>query len=204
MTISYPLTVPSHGFRSLVLRAVEKVGIVESPTSFQPGIQDFGGQRWEADVELPPLSRADASAWVAFLQSLKGVYGTFLMGDPVGATPRGAWAGTPLVNGAHSAGAESLALDGLTASTTLKAADYINVGSGLTTHLHQLLADASANGSGQVTIDIWPPLRADLADNAAIVKTSAMGRWRLATNTRSWDIALAQIYGIRFVAVEAF
>lgn len=207
MTISYPLSLPSSGFRSIGLRVVDAVGVAESPFSFQADVQHFGGQHWEADIELPPLKRGgsdEAEEWVAFLLSLKGRYGTFLMGDPAGATPRGTWAGSPKVLGAHAAGANTLALDGFTAAATVKAGDYVQVGTGSTTHLHKALADGTADGSGLLTLDIWPNLRAALADNDAIVKTSAVGLWRLASNTRRWDIGLAKFYGIRFVAVEAF
>lgn len=207
MTISYPLSLPSSGFRSINLRAVDAVGVTESPFTFQADVQHFGGQQWQADIELPPLKRGgsdEAEDWVAFLLSLKGRYGTFLMGDPAGATPRGTWAGSPQVMGAHAAGASALALDGFTAGATVKKGDYVNTGSGSTTHLYKSLVDGTANGSGELTIDIWPNLRTALADNDAIVSTSALGLWRLASSARSWDIGLAKIYGIRFVAVEAF
>ena len=204
MTITFPISLPaSPAPRSLVLRAYDAAAVAESPFSLVQDVQEFGGQRWELDVELPPMKRVDAAAWVAALKSLRGRRGTFLYGPVVEASPQGTWAGTPLVDGAHAAGATAVSLKGLDASATIKADDYFNFGTGSSTRLHSALADATADGSGDVTIDIWPHLRAALADEAAIVSSSPKGIWRLASNTRQWDIGLAQIYGIRFVAVEA-
>lgn len=205
--ITYPLETPSTELVGLTLRAVEAIGFVEAPTSFRSNTQDFGGQRWEADIELSPAmmrgGELEPEEWVALLLALRGRRGTFLAGDPAGATPRGGWAGTPVVNGAHAAGASAVALDGLTAGTTVKRGDYIQFGSGLLTHLHKVTQDGTASGAGEITIDIWPFLRASLADNDAIVTTGAKGHWRLASNTRQWSIRHARLYGISFAAIEA-
>ena len=125
MAITYPLTLPSHtGIRNITLRAVNTVGMSMSPFTYQQQAVAHAGQRWEVDVTLPAMNRADAEQWVAFLVSLRGRFGTFTLGDPVGASPRGSAGGTPLVNGASQIGG-TLAIDGCTASQTgwLKAGD---------------------------------------------------------------------------------
>lgn len=203
MAITYPLSLPSTAIRAIRLTAVDVVAVGSSPFTLTDQVQQHSGQRWEADIELPPMVRADAEAWITFLLSLKGRYGTFLLRDTVSGTPRGAWAGSPLVKGAHSAGASSVTLDGLTPATTVKAGDYLQFGSGTSSRLHKVLADATADGAGEVSLDLWPSLRESLADNAAVVTSNAVGTFRLASNARSWDIGLAQIYGLRFAATEA-
>lgn len=203
MTISYPLSLPSTGIRSIRLTARDMVALGESPFTLSGQAQQHAGQRWEADIELPPMRRDDAEAWITFLLKLKGRYGTFLLRDTVSGTARGAWAGTPLVKGAHAAGASAVTLDGLTPATTVKAGDYLQFGSGLSTRLHKVLDDGAADGAGEITVDLWPNLRESLADNAAVVTGNALGLFRLASNERAWDIGLAQIYGLRFTAMEA-
>lgn len=203
MTISYPLSLPNTDVRGITIRAVDVVGVGESPFTLQHQLQQHQGQRWEADIELPPMKRADAEAWIAFLLKLKGRWGTFLLRDTVSGTPRGTWAGSPLVNGAHAANANAVALDGLTPGATVSEGDWIQFGTGASTRLHKSLSSATANGSGQVTLDIWPNLREALADNAAVVTSNAVGTFRLANNTRAWSVELAQVYGLRFSAVEA-
>ena len=205
MAITYPLTLPSHtGIRNITLRAVNTVGMTMSPFTYQQQAVAHAGQRWEVDVTLPAMNRADAEQWVAFLVSLRGLLGTFTLGDPVGASPRGSAGGTPLVNGASQIGG-ILAIDGCTASQTgwLKAGDYIQLGTAGTATLHKVLKDADSNGSGQVSLDIWPYIRTAPSDNATVVVTNTVGRFRLSSNEQNWNIRETSIYGITFGGIEA-
>ena len=205
MAITYPLTLPSHtGIRNITLRAVNTVGLTQSPFTYAQQAVAHSGQRWECDVSLPAMNRADAEQWVAFLVSLRGQLGTFTLGDPVGASPRGSAGGTPLVNGASQTGG-TLAIDGCTASQTgwLKAGDYIQLGTGASATLHKVLADADSNSSGEVSLDIWPYIRTAPNDNATVVVTNTVGRFRLASNEQNWNIRETSVYGITFGGVEA-
>jgi len=205
MAITYPLTLPSHtGIRNITLRAVNTVGLTQSPFTYAQQAVAHSGQRWEVDVTLPAMNRADAEQWVAFLISLRGQLGTFTLGDPVGASPRGSAGGTPLVNGASQIGG-TLNIDGCTASQTgwLKAGDYIQLGTAGSATLHKVLADVDSNGSGQVSVDIWPYIRTAPSDNASVTVTNTVGRFRLASNTQNWSIRDTALYGITFGGVEA-
>lgn len=204
MAITYPLSFPSVGIRSMNIRARNVVGISASPFTGQQQVYKHQGQWWEAEVTLPPMKRADAEQVVAFLLSLNGVYGTFLLGDPANTAPRGVGTGTPLVYGADQTGSE-LITDGWTTSTTgiLKAGDWIQLGTGSATRLYKVLADANSDGSGIATLDIYPNLRQSPADNAQIIKSSPKGQWRLSSNDTNWSIDEASIYGITFACVEA-
>jgi hypothetical protein len=208
MTISYPLTLPiASGIARVNLRAVNAVAITESPFTFKQQVVQHSGQRWEAEVTMPPMQRADAEEWISFLLSLNGVKGTFLLGDPNAATPRGtasATPGTPLVNGADQTG-ETLTIDGLPTSETgyLKAGDYIQIGGGSAATLHKVLVDVDTNALGQATLDIWPYIRTAPADDATVVVSSAKGLFRLSTNQTDWSINEAAFYGVTFAAIEA-
>ena len=90
MTISYPLAFPTHTRRrSVEMRATNAVAYASSPFTFAGQAFAYPGQMWQADVTLPPMKRTDAEQWVAWLMSLRGQLGTFLMGDMLGCTPRG-------------------------------------------------------------------------------------------------------------------
>lgn len=204
MALSYPLAFPSSQEPSqITIRARSVVGVSESPFTFEQQTQAMGGERLEADVVLPPLSRADAEDWIGWLLALNGQEGTFLMGDMVNTTARGTWAGSPLVNGAHSARAKSIAMDGFTAGATVKRGDWFQIGTGSSSRLYKVVQDATASGGGTLTLEIWPGLRAALSDNASLDITSPVGCWRLASNVREYSIGLARMYGLRFSAVEA-
>ena len=208
MAISYPLSLPTvSGIAQINLRAVNAVGISESPFTFKQQIIEHSGQRWEADVSMPPMQRENAERWISFLVSLNGVRGTFLLGDPNAATPRGSASttpGTPVVNGAGQTG-DSLTIDGCPNNATgyLKAGDYIQLGGGSSATLHKVLSDVDTNGIGQASLDLWPYIRNAPADDSTVVVSNAKGLFRLGSNQTDWSINQAAIYGITFSALEA-
>ena len=90
MAIAYPLSIPTAiGIEQIELRANNVVAVSESPFTFVQQTVVHSGQRWEASVTIPPVRRDLAEPWIAFLLSLQGRRGTFLLGDPNMATPRG-------------------------------------------------------------------------------------------------------------------
>lgn len=204
MALTYPLSIPSDLKASeieFIARSV--VGQSSSPFTGEEQVYVHQGEWWEMNVVIQPQKIANAAAVIAFLLSLNGRQGTFLMGDPSFTSPRGTWAGSPKVLGAHSAGVKTIAMDGFTASATVKAGDWFQIGTGSSSRLHQVVQDGTADGSGLLNIEIWPRTRAALADDATFTTSSPKGVWRLASNSRSWSVGRAKIYGIRFAAVEA-
>ncbi|MBL4704473.1 MAG: hypothetical protein JKY54_08120 [Flavobacteriales bacterium] len=205
MAIAYPLTLPTvNTARRITFRQVNAGALSQSPFTFKQQAVLHTGQRWEADVSLPPMSRAQAAQWIGFLASLKGISGTLLMGDPSAPLPRGSAGGTPLVMGADQTGGELL-IDGATANQTgwLLVGDYIQLGAGGTVSLHMVLADVDTDGSGQATLDLWPNIRSAPGDNDALTLIGTVGIWRQSTNTVSWDVDSASIFGMSFTLVEA-
>jgi hypothetical protein len=207
MAISYPLNTPTNiGIANITLMAENAVAISQSPFTFQQQIVAHPGQRWAASISLPPMRRVDAENWVAFLLSLKGQVGTFLLGDPNCFNAQGSartTPGTPLVNGASQTG-DTLTIDGLPTSVTgyLLPGDYIQLGSGSAAQLYKVLTQVDTSG-GAATLDIWPNLRSSPADNAAVVVANTKGRFRLKDNITQWNINEISSYGITFDCVEA-
>jgi hypothetical protein len=205
MAISYPLSLPTNkGLAKIRLTANSVVGVSQSPFTAKQQVYKYTGQFWEAEINLPPMKRADAEYWISFLLKLNGPYGTFLLGDPNGGTARGVATGTPLVMGGSQTGNE-LITDGWTNSTTgiLKAGDYIQLGAASSAQLYKVLDDVNSNGSGQATLTIWPDLRSAPSDNAAITVANPKGVFRLSSNQQAWDINEATFYGMTFAAREA-
>ena len=204
MAITYPLSHPTNvGFASASMTAKSVVGVSRSPFTGAQQVQKHQGQWWEFQASLPPMTRATAEEWVAFLLSLNGMQGTFLLGDPLGTTARGIATGTPLVKGASQTG-NSLITDGWTASQTgiLKAGDYFQLGNSTSSKLYKVLNDANSDGSGDATFDIWPNINTAVSDDTALTVASAKGLFRLAANEMRWDLQQAQKYGIAFSAIE--
>jgi len=192
MAITYPLDIPNTiGIESIELRAVNSVATSQSPYTYKQQIVSHGGQKWEASVNIPSVRRDLAGAWKAMLVALKGQEGTFLMGDPDYTTPQGTVSACTLTG---DAGDDSVTV---VMTGTLKAGDYIQLGAGINSKLHQVLQDQSGNG----TLEIWPSLRSTYT-NATVVFNSPKGVFRLATNMTSWSINNSSSYGISFEAVE--
>lgn len=208
MDLSSPLNTPTNiGIANITLSAENAVAISQSPFTYQQQVVAHPGQRWAASISLPPMKRVDAEYWVAFLLSLKGQIGTFLLGDPNCVTAQGSASttpGTPLVNGAGQTG-DTLIIDGLPVSTTgyLLPGDYIQLGSSTTTQFYKVLTQVNTSVSGGATLDLWPNLRSSPANNATIIVANTKGRFRLKDNVTQWGINEISSYGITFDCVEA-
>ena len=195
MAISYPLAQPTTiGIEQIELRAVNAVAISSSPFTYKQQIVSHGGQRWEAAVTIPSVRRDLAAAWKSMLVALKGQTGTFYLGDPDYATPRGTVSACTLTG---NAGDETV---DVTMIGTLLAGDYIQLGSTVdgTAKLHQVLQDQSGSGA----LEIWPKLR-NTYSGATVTFNNPKGVFRLRENVTLWSINNASFYGISFEAVEA-
>jgi hypothetical protein len=208
MAETYPLSFPTQtGVARVEITATDVVSINQSPFTLSQQVVRHAGARWSAMIAIPPVKREDSEYWNAFLLRLRGQFGTFLLGDPNAATPRGSAAsaaGTPVVNGASQTG-NNLNIDGLPASVTgyLLAGDYIQLGSASSARLYKVLENVSTNASGEATLNLWPDLRSSPADGAIVVVSNAKGLFRLESNDATWSINNAGFYSISFSAVEA-
>lgn len=195
MALTYPLAQPTTiGIEQIELRAVNAVAISSSPFTYKQQVVAHGGQRWEASVTIPSVRKDLAASWKAMLVGLKGQTGTFYLGDPDCASPRGT------ATSATATGLVGGDTVNLTMTGTLLAGDYIQLGStgDGTAKLHQILEDIDGSG----TVNIWPNLRNDYT-GATVTLTNPKGVFRLKENITSWSINNASFYGISFEAIEA-
>ena len=194
MAISYPLNTPTTiGIESIELRAVNAVAVSQSPFTYKQQVISHQGQIWSASVSIPSVRRDLAADWKAMLVALKGSVGTFLLGDPDYATPRGTVSGTPTLSGTAGDSTVSITMTG-----TLLAGDYIQLGTGSAARLHQVLVDQSGSGN----LEIWQDLRSTYSGET-VIYSSPKGVFRLGNSTTSWSIDNASFYGISFEAIEA-
>lgn len=190
---TYPLAMPAHtGIRSIEFRSINSVAYERSPFTFAGQAQAAAGQMWMADVALPPMQRADAEKWVAWLVSLRGQFGTFYLGDPLADAPSGT-STTASITGTAGSNSVTVSMTG-----TLLAGDWFSLGSGSSQRLHKVTADQSGSG----TLSIYPSLRSTVSSASADL-TYPKGLFRLASNETSWSVNEAAIYGISFSAMEA-
>ena len=146
------------GAVSRVTRHLRRAAAVsESPFTFQQQVQIWSGRAWVYDIEFYPQRGADARALDAILNQIGGVSGTFVFEDPT--TGRADIAGNPEVSEIAQTGS-SMATSGWASSTTvMQAGECFSLGTGATTRLYQLTADAVSDVSGFATLQIQPDLR---------------------------------------------
>lgn len=192
MAISYPVSTPTDiGIADIQLSATNAVAVSKSPFTFATQVHAYSGEMWSASVTIPTVRKDLAEPWVAFLLSLRGQYGTFLLGDPNRTSPQGT-ATSATITGSLGDRSVTVAMTG-----TLKAGDYFQLGSGSSARLHKVLVDQSGNG----TLEIWPALRDDYTTASATL-TNAKGVFRLASNSTQWGIGSSSAYSIQFDAME--
>jgi hypothetical protein len=206
MAISYPITLPTaQGFTRVTIVPQSAVAVYGSPFTGQQQIFQHPLQMLMATIELPPMKRERAAVVVAAMMSLHGQRGTFIFGDPAWYFPQGVGTGTPTINGASQTG-NTISTTGWTVSTTgiLKAGDWIQIGSGSTMQLCMVTVDASSNGSGVASLELFPRVRTAFASGTAITVTSPKGVWRLTAQPSFLHDVDTMTRGLVFEAMEAF
>jgi hypothetical protein len=196
--IPMPTTPPAPA--SMEWTADDTVAVSISPFTKQQQVQDWQASGMEASVSMPPLTKAQAPAWIAWLMALHGQANVFQLGDPLAVAPQGSGLGTPLVNGSGQTG-YTLALRGWapSAAGVLLPGDWIQIGY----RLYRNLQAANADGSGDLVLSIWPQLRESPADGTAVILNNTQGLWRLKENARKWSETASRTYGLEFSIIEA-
>ena len=64
---------PNVGIQSMTMRLRSATSISQSPFTFDQQTYQHQGVRWEAEVTLPPLKRADAKQVEGFFAALRGL-----------------------------------------------------------------------------------------------------------------------------------
>ena len=174
---------PDIGFTSMTMRLRSATSVSQSPFTYDQQTYQHQGVRWEAEVTLPPLSRADAKQVEAFFASLRGQGQTFRMGNPL----HNVTAVGTITSGARNATTVTGSVAGAVAG------DYFELNGAL--YIITAIAES--------TFDIMPPLRTAITSATSMDFTLPKGNWRLASNEIEWNINQASLYGFTFACVEA-
>ena len=108
--------------------------------------------------------------------------------------------GTPLLNGAVTTG-RTIAIDGLTAGYVIQEGFWLSLVKSGQHFLHSVGVGATANGSGQATIQLNELLRDSFADNTVVnlaepqVEGLLPGDW-------SWSVDVNRVFPIEFSLKE--
>ena len=203
---SYPLTIPSSPYYSKSTWSLQrKTAISLSPFSGAQQVFQYDYALWSATLTLPPMKRSDAANWQAFILKLHGRVGTFLIGDPDARTPRGTISGAVTLGSNAAVGdyTISLATSQTSQVNVFRAGDYIQLGSGATSKLYMIVDDANTNGSGDVDVNIEPPIKTAGTSGNTVVYNNPKGLFRMVSPEIDWDADDVGKYGITFAIMEA-
>jgi len=174
---------PDVGFQNMTMRLVSATSISTSPFTYDQQTFQHPGVRWEAEVTLSPLKRADAKEVEGFFAALRGQGNTFTMGNPLHNTTATGTITSGTKNATTVTGTVSGAVVG----------DYFEIGGAL-----YIITGKTAS-----TLDIMPPLRTAISASTSLDFTKPKGTWRLASNDIGCNIDTAGLYGFTFACVEA-
>lgn len=176
-----------------------------SPFTGHQQVYAYPGKWWEADVVLTPMTRSDYSIWAGFFARLNGMEGVFTFGPSNEATSRATPSGTPLVNGAGQKNQSTIATDGWANSTNvLQSGDFISIQGSTYKSLYRVTGPVTSDGSGNANIGIWPALRSDVGDNAAITFTNPLGTFRLSDASINALESDDNLFDVQFSIREVF
>lgn len=130
--------------------------------------KQFAGQYFGFTVTMPLMTQAQFQEYHAFLVKQKGSFDTFDIEYPLNNQGADKAKTTVATRAVASTGATAVQVDGFSNNQddALKAGDLIKFSGH--NKVYMVTADVNSNGTGQSTINIEPPLQADLADNEAV------------------------------------
>lgn len=189
MTFAYPLDIPLKDFSEVEVESVDINSMQSSTFTGIESIQEFEGDYWKINLRYLDLNEELGRKVSAFVFALRRSVGTFVVNFPGYGGPRGSASQTPSspqVDGTGQAGKRFLNIKNATPSITqwLLAGDIIQVGPDSRPHWHMALQDVTTDATGRATIDVWPALRASIADNDVVILDEPLGIFLLSENTR--------------------
>ncbi len=166
---------------SCELLAISQKLVFRSPFGGFSQIVDQPGSRWRMSITLPAQKIREAGRAEGFLMQLTLGVDTvqaYHFGRPA---PRGTMRGTPALSAAAVRGATSFAIDGSVSGVTLRIGDMI----GAAGQLFMVKADVTVASGGTATVQIMPPVRADIPIDTLVIWDKPTANFVMASNTSS-------------------
>jgi len=160
-------------------------------------------QRWKFTCSYKNLTRAEFAPILAFITKQRGQKETFTVIPPTISDALGSETTTISVNGSHSAGDTTIAIDGFNADTagSLKAGDFLKFASH--TKVYMVVADVTPS-SNAATVTIEPPLIEALANDSTVTYDDVPFTVYLTGNVQQYSLGLMDKYNYEFDVCEAF
>jgi len=151
----------------------------------------FGFPRWRVSLSAKQdIHLAEAGFWEALSVRMRGKLNRLAVWDPVRALPQGSMRGSPALAAAATAGSYTASINagGGQAGTTLKAGDWLQLGTGYgTSQLVKVVQDLTLNGSGIGTVTFEPAIRFTIPLNSTVIYDKPVAYYGLASSPPGWS-----------------
>ena len=159
-------------------------------------------QRWSMEVSFPPMTRAEFAPIMAFIVSQRGQKESFQFTPVIIDDALGVETGTVAINGAHSVGATSIAMDGFAGDGAgrFKAGDFIKFASH--DKVYMVVSDVTSS-SNAATVTIEPPLTTALDADSTVTYDSVPFTVALSNDIQEFDLPSDAFfrYELKFIEV---
>ena len=165
MAGAFPIS--SAGFSTLGIKSIQNT-IISKSQSGKKLARQIDGQRFAFTAQIITGKRSDIyGELMAFIIKQRSQKENFTIIPPEIEDARGVETGTLSVNGSHTVGDTTIAIDGFAADTAnrLRSGDFIKFNGH--TKVYMVVADVTSS-SGAATVTIEPPLTTALSDDEAV------------------------------------
>lgn len=188
-----------------------------APNGARPFLLDFGtvlrpanggptqrinrlGMRFGVQVTLPPL-RSDGEGLTVISRLLQARAQELLLDCPM---IDGIWssAGTAPRVKVDVAGGTTLQMKGLVAGYALAEGRFFSIIHSARRYLHLAAAATTADGAGDATVSVWPPMRTNFAADDVIEIDAPKMQGHVVDDQTGWQMALARRSTLSFTVHE--
>ena len=182
-------------FKSLVFTDNRPI-LLNQTLSGKKSARQIGAQYFSFTVQMPPVDQLKAQEIFAFLSKQKGGYENFTIAAPLNNKGNSHSETDIVVNGATSAGASAVPMDGFSHTNhALRAGDLIKFAGHSKVYMVQDEVTASGGGA---TVNIQPNLVANVADDEAVTTNKPLFNVYLANDEIRYTTDISGFYNISF------
>jgi hypothetical protein len=158
---------------------------------------------WTASLVIDTQLDYQAGEWQALLLKLRGQTNQLALHNVGRPAPLGTMRGAMVCFNA-TAGASTMVVGATSAqgNKTLKTGDFLGFGTGTAQQIVMVVADATSDANGDVTIVFEPPLRQSYANGTAVVWDKPAALFRATQKDFSWQRQSVFVSGMTLDLVE--
>lgn len=158
---------------------------------------------WQVSISSPDLLERDSGEWQALMLKLRGQTNQLSLWNHGRPSPRGTMRGTMTLNAAIVQGDVVISIIAASEiSKTLLVGDLIGVGTGTTQQVVMVVADATSNGSGVISITVEPPVRNAHSSAAAVTHDKPKVLFRRQQSEATWEYSNILASGFSLNLIE--